>query len=47
MNVFIQKGFKVFGIAKNLKPGDSGFDAARSLLIEAIGDAFPIHFRLS
>ncbi|MEM7316656.1 MAG: pyridoxamine 5'-phosphate oxidase family protein [Planctomycetota bacterium] len=42
VNVFVQKGYKVSGIATNLKPSDSSFDAAKSLLIDAIGGAFPI-----
>ena len=43
VNAFVQKGYKVSGMATNLEPGDSSFDAAYRLLIKAIGDTFPIH----
>ena len=42
VNVFVQKGYKVSGQVTNLKPGDSGFDAAHNLLTNAIGTEFPI-----
>ncbi len=43
VDVFVQKGYKVSGRATVLKPGDSGFEAANSMLTESIGTAFPIH----
>lgn len=42
VDVFIQKGYKVKGIAYNLRPGDSGYEARHAILYEMAGDKFPI-----
>jgi len=42
VNVFIQKGFKITGIGKILKPGISGYEDRFEKLTSVIGTRFPI-----
>lgn len=42
VNVFVQKGFKLAGIAIVLKPDDDGYEARRGMLTTLIGTRYPI-----
>jgi hypothetical protein len=43
IDVFAQKGFKIFGNARNVKNENAGFDRWVMPLYEKAGPKFPIH----
>lgn len=43
VEVFVQKGYKVFGTARYLLPGDDGFAQWAAPLLAMAGPRFPIH----
>ena len=43
VDVFVQKGFKIVGTARNVRPGEPGFDAWAAPLAALAGPRFPIH----
>lgn len=43
IDVFVQKGFKVVGMARNVRPSEPGFDAWAAPLAARAGPRFPLH----
>ena len=43
VEVFVQKGFKVFGVARYVLPGDAAFARWAAPLLAKAGPRFPIH----